>query len=283
MGLSAPISDGDNLFRSMTGSSSSIAFPSDQAKYLLLRFQLFSPATDVRSEVYLNGTLLGETRFPRNHYAGVTEMGGFTRQGQNVLTIDYHCGGQTCRTPVLQYWTSLEFRLPVNTHAREQVGLAAERWQLNVPDTPLNIIGASPMLFDGANYFRQVKGEGFRLSWAEHARPLNVTFQIEAAEPVRVISRVGEQTVSVVSSEAREEGRQTVSPAVSLLTHGEAQALNVEIQCLQSGIGCAALYFPSVTVLPEPVNAPFHAWAAVLVAALLILVLKFLLNLRRIW
>lgn len=74
-----------------------------------------------------------------------------------------------------------------------------------------------------------------------------------------------------------------MSPAVSLLTHGEAQALNVEIQCLQSGIGCAALYFPSVTVLPEPVNAPFHAWAAVLVAALLILVLKFLLNLRRIW
>jgi hypothetical protein len=280
-GLSDPSSDGANLFRSVTGPSSSLTFPSAQATYLLLRFQLFSSHSAVSAQVHLNGTLLGETRVPPNVYTDVAELGGFTRQGQNVLTIDYRCGGQPCKAPILQYWASLEFRPPATTNAREQIGFAAQRWNLNVPGTPLTIVGATPMLFDGANYFRQVKGKGFRLGWAEEARPLNVTFQVEAAEPLQVISRVGGQKVAVASSVARGDGRQVASAAVPLLAHGHAQALDVEIQCLRSGTGCAVLYFPRVTVLPEQANSPLSGWVAVLAAACVLLALTALLGLRR--
>lgn len=255
-GLSEPRFDGANYFRAVTDPSSSFAFSSDKTNYLFFRYQLFSHYSDVTAQVRLNGELLGKTSFPKGKYAGVAEVGGFTRKGQNILSIDYRCQGQACGKPIYQYWTSIDLRPPVTLNARENVGLAAERWSPNVPDSPLRIEGALPLLFDGANYFRQVKGESFKLKWMEKTRPLSATFQIEAAEPVKVVARVNGRTVSMVSG----DGSSVLSAAVPLSAFKDFREVEVEIKCSDSGVGCATLYFPALTVLPDQTDSVALQW-----------------------
>lgn len=246
-GLSESRFDGANYFRAVTRPSSSLSFSSDQANYLFFRYQLFSQGLDVTARVRLNGELLGKTTFPKNKYAGIAEVGGFTQRGQNTLSIEYRCGDRTCDKPIYQYWSSIDLRPLVTLEARESVGLAAERWNPNVPDTPLRIEGAVPLLFDGANYFRQIKGESFKLKWVEKARPLNAIFRIESSEPVQVISQINGRTVSTI----RGDGNSVLSSAVSLVAFRDAKEIDIEIKCSDSGTGCATLYFPALTVLPD--------------------------------
>lgn len=277
-GLSAPRSDGVNEYRVPHGDRSTLQFSAPGATFAELEFQLYSPDQAVTATVLLDGREIGQKTFPADTFAANLRVGGFVHGGRHELTTIYRCQAGPCALPVSQYWTQVRITPARPETARQPAGLGVERWLLNAPDSPLTIVGAGPLVFDGVNYARAIPGQGVQLTWPQtDATTLNATMHIYAPQEIRVTTRVGQDVVSVQSGDKL----RGVSPAVSLTSYPEARAVSVQVECISRGVvssGCASLYFPQVLVLTAspPLTAGLGAGLA---AVSLILVLIRLLGL----
>lgn len=247
-GLSAPRSDGANFFRTPTASQSVLTFATPEEQFVQYRYQLFSPNTPVTGRVLLNGRYLDTFTFPAGKFVN-REVSGFTQVGANTLTVEYRCGEGDCRTvPINQYWTQLALA-PAGT-ARREVGLGVERWTLDAPGSPLTVKETGPLLFDNANYFRFIQGDGFTLSWPLGTRVLDASFQVSANDPFRVTVGVDGQVVF----QKRGDESSSVAPTISLVEHPAADSLQVQVDCLTGQPGCARLYFARASVYPPEIR-----------------------------
>jgi hypothetical protein len=197
--------------------------------------------------------------------------------GRQNVTIDYLCQGAPCRVAVNQYWTRLTLVDPQPMTARENAGFAVERWTLDAPASPLQIVGAGPRLFDGNHYFHRILGPEIQLMWGQKIRPLNISFQLYATEPFRVTTRVNGAIVSV-----KEGDRATgITPTISLVGFPQARSVSVSVDCLTTGTGCAVLYFPQVSVISAWAGLSPLIWAGLGLS--LLVVLAGLIRLLGLW
>lgn len=266
IGLSAPQSDGVNIYRLVQKTQSAVLFHSVQDQFVQLRFQLYSPTTTATGVVKFDGKKIGSAVFPRGKFAENYEAGGFVGRGDHTITIDYNCGNQNCRGLVSQYWTRVTFihaKMPTRTAS----GLNAERWWLDAPGSLLSASAIAPPQFDGSNYFRKVQNPEFTLSWLVDTNPVNISFSLYAKEPFRVKTRVGGQTISDVRGDAA----MGVTPTLSLVAFPHSKSVSISVECLKTGHGCAVLYFPSISVLKSPVGFSSAAWIVILPGVLLLL------------
>lgn len=247
-GLSEAESDGVNLFRRPTAPESRVVFTTDRPRLMLFRYQLSSGVSDVRAEVRLNGEKLGEQTFARGTFGEAEEVGGFSRAGQNTLSVRYTCMHKGCLPSVQQYWTGVRLTAPASERAREAGSVGTELWWLDAPRSPLSVHGTSPLRHDGAHTYRRIQEKAFRLGWSEDARVLNAGFTVYGSEPFEVRALVGGKPVY----SARGDAKVQVSPTVSLVPFSGTRALDVQVRCLQTQGPCASLYFARLTVMTRP-------------------------------
>lgn len=276
-GLSAPESDGVNLFRRPTVPESRIAFTAERPGLLLFRYQLHSRSSEVWAEVRLNGETLGKRTFARGAFGAAEEVGGFSRAGQNTLSVSYHCAQPGCLPSVHQYWTGVRLTEAAAAGAREAASVGTEFWWLDAPRSPLKVSGTSPLRHDGAHTYRRIEAPVFRLGWPDEARVFNASFTVYGSGPFEVRARVGDETLY----RARGDARAQVSPTVSLVPFRGARALDVEVRCLEAPRPCASLYFSRLTVMAPPTTPGPLQWG--LGAGISLLLLALLARLLGLW
>ncbi|MFK7602292.1 hypothetical protein ACI3L1_08785 [Deinococcus sp. SM5_A1] len=302
-GLSAPQFDGVNFFRRPTAPSSTVDFMAQGQQFVQLEYQLYSPPSDVTGILKLDGRVLDQTTFPAGQFIPNVVAGAFVSAGVHRFTLDYRCQGQPCAVPISQYWTRLGQMPSGNITARQDAGLGVERWWLNAPDSPLEIMGAGPLFFDGTSFVRRLTDPSFKLSWTS-GEVLNASMLVYASQPIRVTTRVGNEMLDVQKgSKVR-----SVSPAVSLVGKGKTRSLTVQVDCLEgvsagkggagkagtgtagtgkagtgkagtgkieagtagTGSGCAFLYSPQVAVFTAPPATAAQTGGATLAVLLVI-------------
>ena len=272
-GLTRPKSDGVNVFREPENTQSRIAFSTQEAKFVQLRYQLYSPQTDVTGSVQLDGKTIGEKTFPKGKFVNNHEVGGFVAVGDHTVTLTYLCGGKPCTTPVSQYWTQVTLVRPSPASGSEDIGPGVVRWSLNAPNSPLKISGVSQPLFDGGSYYQNVQQSSFQLSWPSGVRPLNISFQLYAAQPFRITTRLDGQIASVKWGSAKS----SVNSYISMIPFPTARSITVQVECLKTGKGCATLYFPRVSVMPLIYTPGTFGWIIIFSAFLFMLLALWIL------
>ena len=255
-GLTLPRFDGVNAFREPESAQSRITFSTREAKFVQLRYQLYSPQTNVTGRVQLDGKTIGEKNFPKGKFVDNHEVGGFVNIGNHTLVLTYLCEGKPCRTPISQYWTQVTLVRPSPVSGIEDVGPGVVRWSLNAPNSLLKISGVSSALFDGGSYYQNVQQSSFQLSWPSGVKPLDVSFQLYAAQPFRATTRLNGQVVSV----KRGDEKSGIISYISLVSFPTARNATVQIECLKTGKACATLYFPRVSVMPLTYTPSSFEW-----------------------
>jgi len=262
-GLSGPKFDGVNYYRVPQADRSSVTFTLDDAQFVELEYQLYSPAQAVTATLRLGDQVIHQRTFAAGRFEPNERAGTFVPAGTHTVTWEYRCEGQPCAAPVSQYWTQVRTVPPMPPTARQAVGLHTERLVLNAPGTPLSITGTGALQFDGLNFLRRVLDRDVQLSWPE-GKLLNASLYVYAPQPFRVTTRVQGQVVDV-----QQGGKlKGVSPAVSLTRFPDARSLTVTVDCLGTAVtqGCAYVYFPQVSVdTTAPVTVPVLGAAALAV------------------
>lgn len=244
-GLSAPRWDGVNYFRSPTASESSLTFPVERPQFMQYRYQVYSPETAVTGRVKLNGEVLDTFVFPAGKFV-TREVSAFVQPGQQRLTVEYRCGGESCSdVPINQYWTQIQSMPTDGILSWEARGLGAGQWRADAPGSPLKLSGTEPLLFDGVNFYRRISQPSFQISWPPEVRPLGVFFYVGSAEPVQVTVKLGDE----VLFQQKAAAKVGLSPAISLVDHPDARSLTVKVDCQSGEAGCANLYFSRLSSL----------------------------------
>ena len=257
-GLSQPQSDGKNYYRTPLGQQSEVLFTAPAPAWAQFEYHLYSPGSAVTGQLLMDGQPLGEQLFPAGLNQQLAVQGSFVAAGRHTLTLVYRCL-PACQEPPLQYWTKLTLVEDPRVQAAERgAGLGVQQLWLNAPQSVLDITGAAPMTFDGANFRRPLEQPSFTLTWPQDMRALNVGFTLNGSRPFRASVRIGDK---VIDAEQGDEHR-AVHLTESLVPYGGAHAVTVQVECLDGGKGCASLYFPRVSVLA------YGAWAQRLPLAL---------------
>ena len=280
-GLSAPQSDGVNLYRTPTAAQTILTFDAPAETYMQYRYQLYSPAQKVSGRVSLNGQLLDTFAFPVGRFQN-REVSGFTRVGTNTLTVDLSCGSSACVLPtVQQYWTQVSL-VPVRTPVMA-VGLGVERWWLDAPGSLLSVTGTGTLRYDNVNFLRYLTGQQLRLSWPAGTRVIDASLQIAADQPFRATFLAD----GTVIKQIRGDALSTAAPTLSLVSRPGTTALTVKVDCLSTpALPCARMYFARVSAVPPAMAAPpglsqLAVGGAVLLLLLTLLVLLLRLPARR--
>lgn len=275
-GLSAPKSDGVNLYRTPTAAQTTLSFTAPAGNYVQYRYQLYSPSQGVTGRVSLNGQPLDTFTFPVGQFQN-REASGFARAGINTLTIDLSCGVSACALPaVQQYWTQLSVvsaRAPVTS-----VGLGVERWWLDAPSSLLSVTGTGPLRYDNVNFLRYLTRRELRLSWPAGTRVIDASLQIAADQPFRATFLADGTAIKQIRGDASS----TAAPTLSLVSRPGTTALSVKVDCLRTpALPCARVYFARVSAVPPSVAAPPTVSQLALGGVVLLLLLASLLMLLR--
>ncbi|WP_407541331.1 hypothetical protein Q0M94_08115 [Deinococcus radiomollis] len=249
-GLSAPRSDGVNLYRT-PAAQTELNFKAPAGDFVQYGYQLYSPAQAVTGKVSLNGQQIDSFTFPPSQFQ-THDVSSFTRAGQNSLKVDLGCAPAPCDLTALhQYWTRVAL-VPARS-PRTAVGLGVERWWLDAPGSLLSVTGTGPLLYDNVNFLRYLTGAQVQLSWPAGSRIIDASLQVAADQPFLASFRLD----GVLLEQARGDARKTVAPTLNLVAFPQAKQLTVRVDCLKTpATPCARIYFTRVSAVPPTVAAP---------------------------
>jgi len=201
------------------------------------------------SKVILNKKEIGKYLFRKGAFDDVIHVGSFTGSQINKLEIEYMCGKPNCLKNVRQYWSKVHVINNTDEKLNEAVGFRVNRVMASDLGSKVNILGAGPIFYDGANYTRKLYGDSGSISWFG-MNPLSAGAYIYAPQKFTVRTFVQGKTVAVQQGD-KDNG---VSVAVSLARFPEARSVSFRVECLGSPVktGCAYLYFPQVAVSTAP-------------------------------
>jgi len=250
-GLSAPKSDGVNLYRTPTASRTVLTFITPDQMYVQYRYQLYSAAQVVTGHVSLNRQPIDTFAFPKGQFQN-REVSGFSKVGTNTLSVDLDCGRAPCDLQTIQqYWTQVSV-VPVRSPVTS-VGLGVERWWLDAPGSLLTVNGTGALRYDNVNFLRYLTGNQLQLSWPEGTRVIDASLQVAADQPFRATFLADKKVIKQIRGDAS----QTAAPTLSLIGSPQARSLTVKIDCLTTPtLPCARIYFARASVVPPQLAAP---------------------------
>lgn len=251
MGLSAPASDGANLYRKPTAPRIVLMFETEASQFVQYNANLFTPAgvKGGSARFMLNGHPLSTFSLHSGHYQSQA-VSGFSRVGTNHLVIDFRCEATCPLSTMRQYQTELILARPQTPSF--PVGLGVERWWLDAPGSKLSSTGLGPILFDNANFVRYPVGNTFVLKWPPNTRILDLALRLNADQPFDAVFRVGADVVGKFHGNPSSP----VVPTLSLTRFSRARSLEVQLDCAHStSTVCARVYFTRVSVIPPKLAA----------------------------
>jgi len=247
-GLSEPRFDGVNFYRAVIDNQSALTWHSDRSEFIQIDYQIYSDVERINTLLLVDGHRVSARKFAAGRFEIPESTGFFLPPGRHTLAIRYTCSNDACKAPIRQYWTSLRIHEDGKTAWQQQVGVYAQRWSLDAPNSPLTIKGVGGLQFDGLNYVRPIIDKEVSFSWNAR-KPLNTSIYVAANQDFRVTTVLGGQEVSVKEGSSKQWIKSEAS-----LTHTGLQSVTFRIECLDNPktTNCAYLYFPQVTVLTLP-------------------------------
>ena len=270
-GASGLLSDGANIYRVVEGGVLSITLKDAIAGYLGFSSEVFSQRSGFTAVVSVDGRPLEEFAVPGNKLASY-HTGTTVGPGQHTIRVVYSCDGQLCSQAIAHYATTIQNVAVVLPSAVVQIGLGAERWNLEVPESRIRAIGVSGTQYDGNQLFRLIKYSPVRFSWATTEQPIYLSFRVWSSEAYHLNLKVRDKTVYSATGSARTGAFVNTS----LIAYRGLDGAVLNVHCQTPGKVCATVSQVSLAVRQQE-KMP---WGLALLATLIGVVLAgFLLGL----
>lgn len=235
--------DGMNYFRQPTDSVSVIQFNTEDLGFVQLEYQVYSANRNVKVDLSTNTYTFPSSWFPAGKFTPNVKQGVFLPAGDHQFSLKYTCLNE-CFHEIGQYWTKLTVLEKLPVKAMEKSGLSSQRLWLDSPESRLKVSGTGPIVYDGANFYRDIKEPVLRLSWPTVKSATSVGFNIYASKNLKIILQVEGRTIM----EKQVESKSWINPMINLVNHRKTDFIEAKIECEDKMPGCGLLYFANVGI-----------------------------------